>query len=41
MPEIDKAVAKFNLNYYYDQALNLIERPRPQRVRSETGERQD
>ena len=24
MPEIDKAVAKFNLNQYYDQALNLI-----------------
>ena len=24
MPEIDKAVAKFNLNEYYDQALNLI-----------------
>ncbi len=23
-PEIDKAVAKFNLNQYYDQALNLI-----------------
>ena len=23
-PEIDKAVAKFNLNEYYDQALNLI-----------------
>ena len=24
MPDIDKAVAKFNLNQYYDQALNLI-----------------
>ena len=24
MPEIDKAVAKYNLNQYYDQALNLI-----------------
>ena len=24
MPEIDKAVAKFNLNEYYDQALHLI-----------------
>ena len=24
MPEIDKAVAKFTLNQYYDQALNLI-----------------
>ena len=24
MPDIDKAVAKFNLNEYYDQALNLI-----------------
>ncbi len=24
MPEIDKAVAKHNLNQYYDQALNLI-----------------
>ena len=24
MPEIDKAVAKFNLVQYYDQALNLI-----------------
>ncbi|MDP6903903.1 MAG: DUF1501 domain-containing protein [Verrucomicrobiota bacterium] len=24
MPEIDKAVSKYNLNQYYDQALNLI-----------------